>query len=373
MYRRGRSLSVFRPVILDGKRVGTVFLRRSLRDIDQQLDVQSALLAAIIAVALGVGLLLSNRLHRMVSGPLVGLAATAREIATRRDYSLRAARYGNDELGTLVDAFNDMLAQIQERTVELQKTKGELERTVGELQEANRLKDEFLATVSHELRTPLNAMLGWARMLRIDDGMDAEKRRRALESIERNAHAQARIVEDLLDVSRIVSGKLRLELRPLGLARVVAAAVDVIRPVAQAREVELVASLHGISDDVVLGDADRLQQMVWNLISNAVKFTPAGGSVRVELLRSDQLELRVADNGRGIDPEFLPHAFDLFRQADSSSTRDVGGLGLGLTIAHRIVELHGGSITLQSDGRNRGTTAIVRLPAFSSRSRAALA
>jgi signal transduction histidine kinase len=372
-YRRGRIVSVFRPVTLDGKVVGTLFLSRSLEDVDQQLDLQSALLVAIMAIALGLGLLLSNRLHRLVSVPLVGLAATAREIASRRDYSLRARRYGSDELGTLVDAFNDMLAQIQERTAELQKTKGALEHTVAELQDAHRVKDEFLATVSHELRTPLNAVLGWARMLKIDDGMDDEKRGRALDSIERNAKAQARIVDDLLDVSRIVSGKLRLELKPLDLARVVATAVDAVRPVAQAREVELTANLQDVAETVVLGDADRLEQMVWNLVSNAVKFTPAGGAVRVELDRGDQIELRITDTGRGIDPEFLPHAFDLFRQADSSSTREVGGLGLGLTIAHRIAELHGGTIVLLSDGKNRGTTAIVRLPVFSSRSRAALA
>jgi signal transduction histidine kinase len=373
MFRRGRTLTVFRPVTLDGKVVGTLFLRRSLQDIDQQLDLQLALLVGIVVIALALGLLLSNRLHRPVSLPLVELAATARQIASRRDYSLRARRHGSDEVGTLVDAFNDMLAQIQERTAELQKTKAALERTVAELQEAHRLKDEFLATVSHELRTPLNAMLGWARMLKLDDGMDREKQGRALESIERNARAQARIVDDLLDVSRIVSGKLRLELGPVDLAGVVAAALDVLRPAAQARHIELTANLQETADMTVLGDADRLQQMIWNLVSNAVKFTPAGGSVKVELAGGDDIELRVSDTGRGIDPEFLPHAFDLFRQADSSSTREVGGLGLGLTIARRIVELHGGTIALESDGKNRGTTAIVRLPIFSSRSRAALA
>jgi signal transduction histidine kinase len=371
--RDGRGLIVYEPVMLDGKVIGTLYLRRTFEDLDGQMQVQSTILVIIIAVALTVGLLLSNRLHRFVSVPIVRLADVARDVAARRDYSIRAERYGRDELGTLVDAFNEMLAKIQESAAELHRTQEQLERTVGELQEAHRLKDEFLATVSHELRTPLNAMLGWSRMLRVDPGMERDKRQRAVESIERNALAQARIVDDLLDIARIVSGKLRLELRPVHLSAVISAAADVVRPAASTRDVQLVVDAGGVKDDLVLGDADRLQQMIWNLISNGVKFTPGGGLVRVELLRDDQLEVRVSDNGRGIDPEFLPHAFDLFRQGDSSSTREVGGLGLGLAIAQRIVELHGGSITLHSDGRNTGTTAVVRLPALSSRARAALA
>jgi signal transduction histidine kinase len=255
-----------------------------------------------------------------------------------------------------------MLAQIQQRAAELQDTKAQLERTVDSLQQANRLKDEFLATVSHELRTPLNAMLGWARMLQVDALQDAAQQKRAVESIERNALAQARIVDDLLDVSRIVTGKLRLDLRAVGLASIVSAAVDVIRPSADARRISVVSNLGSAEDDVVLGDADRLQQMAWNLLSNAVKFTRPGGEIRVELTRNSSLQLRISDNGRGIDPDFLPHAFDVFRQADSSSTREHGGLGLGLALARQIVELHGGSIHLDSEGLDRGTTVTVTLP-----------
>jgi signal transduction histidine kinase len=356
------SLLVFRPVMIEGKRVGTLFLRRTFEDVDRQLSVQVGILAALVGVALFVGLLLSDRLQRLVSNPIAGLARTARAVTRGRDYSLRAARAGHDELGTLVDSFNEMLAEIQQRTADLQDTKAELERTVVSLQEASRLKDEFLATVSHELRTPLNAMMGWARMLRVD-ALDQARRQRAVESIERNALAQARIVDDLLDISRIVTGKLRLELKPLNLRSVIAAALEVVRPSADARQIRLVTDVPDALDDTVLGDPDRLQQMVWNLLSNAVKFTPPGGEVRVGLARGDGLELRISDTGRGIEPQFLPHAFDPFRQADSSSTREHGGLGLGLALARRIVELHGGSISLDSAGANRGTTVTVMLPA----------
>jgi signal transduction histidine kinase len=360
-YFEGRHLLVFRPIVIEGKRVGTVFLQRTFEDVERQLRLQIGVLVLLFAGALLVGLLLSDRLQRLVSAPIAGLARTARAVTRGRDYSLRAERPGGDELGTLVDSFNEMLAEIQQRTADLQDTKAELERTVQSLQEASRVKDEFLATVSHELRTPLNAMMGWARMLRMD-AVDDAGRRRAVESIERNAVAQARIVDDLLDISRIVTGKLRLDLKPLGLKTVIAAALDVVRPSAEARHIRLLTDLSGAAQDTVLGDADRLQQMIWNLLSNAVKFTPKGGEVRVSLAQSDGLELRISDTGRGIDPHFLPHAFDLFRQADSSSTREHGGLGLGLALARRIVELHGGSIRIDSDGHDCGTTVTVNLP-----------
>jgi signal transduction histidine kinase len=362
-YVESGGLMLFRPIAVQGRRVGTVSLRRTFDDVNRQMRLQSGVLIAILAVALLVGLILSDRLQRVVSAPIGGLARTARAVTRERDYSLRADRYGSDELGTLVDAFNDMLAQMQQRTSELQATKGQLERTVLELQEANRLKDEFLATLSHELRTPLNAILGWARMLGTDV-LDDERRKRACETIERNAVAQARIVDDLLDISRIVTGKLRLELRPVGLSTVVAAALDVVRPSADARQVRLVSDTADVDPDTVLGDPDRLQQMIWNLLTNAIKFTDAGGEVRIQLTNSDTLELRITDNGRGMDPAFVPYAFDLFRQADASSTREHGGLGLGLALARRIVELHGGTIRIESPGLQRGTTVTVMLPAF---------
>jgi signal transduction histidine kinase len=228
-------------------------------------------------------------------------------------------------------------------------------------EDANRLKDEFLATVSHELRTPLNAMLGWARLLRTAK-VDQDRLAKGLETIERNARAQQEIIEDLLDVSRIISGKLRLEVQNVAFSSVVEAAVDTLRPAAVAKGISLHVALTS-TDDVVLGDDNRLQQIVWNLLSNAIKFTPRGGHVQVTLRRVDsQMELVVADTGRGIAAEFLPHVFDRFRQSDSGTTRTSGGLGLGLAIVRHLVEMHGGTVSADSPGEGLGASFTVRLP-----------
>jgi len=229
------------------------------------------------------------------------------------------------------------------------------------LGEANRLKDEFLATLSHELRTPLNAMLGWAHLLQ-QGTLDEAGTRRAIEIINRNARAQAALVADVLDVSRIISGKLRLEPRRTDLVGVLDAALDAIRPAADARRIAIVASLD--DDLIVIGDPDRLQQVLWNLLSNAVKFTPEGGRVQVEGHRkAGGVELSVADTGVGIAPEALPYLFNRFWQADRSPGRRHGGLGLGLAIVRHLVELHGGEVTAESEGAGRGSRFTVSLPA----------
>ncbi|HVG28406.1 MAG TPA: hybrid sensor histidine kinase/response regulator [Pyrinomonadaceae bacterium] len=228
--------------------------------------------------------------------------------------------------------------------------------------EANsRLKDEFLATVSHELRTPLTAILGWAQLLR--RGVpDEQIAAHALEVIERNGLAQLHLVEDLLDVSRIISGKLLLDVRPVDLDAVIGAALDAARPAAESKGIELRHALDAAAG-AVLGDADRLQQIVWNLVNNAVKFTPAGGRVEVRLARAASgVEISVGDTGIGIEPEFLPHVFDRFRQADAATTRTYGGLGLGLAIVRQLTELHGGEVSADSAGVGRGTTFTIRLP-----------
>jgi len=230
-----------------------------------------------------------------------------------------------------------------------------------EAEEANRLKDEFLATVSHELRTPLNAMLGWVHLLR-GGRLTPEQTARALETVERNARAQNKLVEDLLDVSRIITGKLRLDLRRVDPAPLVEAAVEAARPAAGAKGIELQTSLEGGAGEV-MGDPDRLQQVVWNLVSNAIKFTPRGGRVRIGLGRvGPNLEISVSDTGEGIAPEFLPHVFERFRQADASPTRPHGGLGLGLAIVRHLTELHGGAVRAASDGPGRGASFYVLLP-----------
>ncbi len=226
---------------------------------------------------------------------------------------------------------------------------------------ANRAKDEFLATVSHELRTPLNAILGWARMLRMGR-LDEEMQTRALETIERNARLQAQIVEDILDVSQIVTGKLRLALRPIELAPAIEAAIESLRSAADAKAIKITLTLEADSA-IVCGDADRLQQVVWNLLANAIKFTPAGGSVAIKLERDDRCaRIIVSDTGQGIHREFLPFVFDRFRQADSTSTRAHGGLGLGLAIVRHIVEMHGGTVNANSLGEGSGAVFTVALP-----------
>ncbi|HYP27575.1 MAG TPA: ATP-binding protein [Blastocatellia bacterium] len=226
---------------------------------------------------------------------------------------------------------------------------------------ANRSKDEFLATVSHELRTPLNAILGWITMLR--GGKIAEDViPRSLETIERNARSQARLIEDLLDVSSIITGKLRLDVLPVDLGSVIEAAVDVVRPAADAKGIRLQLLLDSNAGPVS-GDPERLQQVVWNLLSNAVKFTPKGGRVQVRLERvNSHIEIIVSDTGPGIDSDFLPYVFDRFRQADSSYTRKHGGLGLGLAIVRHLVELHGGTVSAHNRGDGQGSTFVVRLP-----------
>jgi PAS domain S-box-containing protein len=230
-----------------------------------------------------------------------------------------------------------------------------------EAEQANRLKDEFLATISHVLRTPLNAILGWAGMLR-DGKLDQPTAARALETIERNGKSQAKIIEDLLDISRIITGKLRLNVQPVELSSVVEAALDVIRPAAVAKEIRLQAAIDPQAGPVS-GDPERLQQVVWNLLSNAVKFTPKDGRVRVCVERQNShVTLTVSDNGKGIDSEFLPFVFDRFRQADAGFTRAHGGLGLGLAIVRHLVELHGGSVNAASEGDGHGATFTINLP-----------
>ncbi|MGH9907350.1 MAG: hybrid sensor histidine kinase/response regulator, partial [Pyrinomonadaceae bacterium] len=228
---------------------------------------------------------------------------------------------------------------------------------------ANRLKDEFLATLSHELRTPLNAVIGWSRMLK-SGRLDSENSEHALAVIERNAWAQRQIIEDILDVSRVITGKLQLSLGPVDLVAVVDAALDAVRPALEAKNIKI----ETIIDDnlrIVTGDSARLQQVVWNLLSNAAKFTPTEGKIEVRVRQdAGHVQIRVTDSGPGIDPGFLPYVFERFRQADGSTTRTHGGLGLGLAIVRHLVELQGGVITAENrkDGQGAMFTVKLRLP-----------
>src|SRR6059058_182830 len=230
-----------------------------------------------------------------------------------------------------------------------------------EAQETSRLKDEFLATLSHELRTPLTSVLAWMWMLR-RGRLDGPAVERARDTMEKSMRSLLRIIDDLLDVSRAIRGQLRLEVRSIGLVPVIQAAVDAVRPAANARDIRL-RTIIDCDGGLVQGDPSRLQQVVWNLLNNAIKFTPAGGRVHVRLERGDAAAIvTVSDSGPGIPPEFLPHASERFRQADASATRAQGGLGLGLDIVRHLIELHGGSVRVESPGEMGGATLIVTLP-----------
>ncbi len=231
---------------------------------------------------------------------------------------------------------------------------------------ANRMKDDFLTVLSHELRTPLTPILGWTRMLR-EEKLGPPEQKRALEVIERNAQNQAKLVEDLLDVSRIITGKLRLNMQPVDLSALIATSIDSLRPAADGKNIQVVSDAPAESM-VLPGDGERLQQVLWNLLSNAIKFTPNDGAVCVRAYhKTGKMFVEVSDNGRGIDPKFLPFVFDRFRQADSSTTRVFGGLGIGLAIVRHLVELHGGTVQAQSPGIGQGSTFTVTLPVLERR------
>jgi signal transduction histidine kinase len=230
-----------------------------------------------------------------------------------------------------------------------------------EIEEAARLKDEFVMTVSHELRTPLTSIAGWVQILETGK-LDARQAKTAIETISRNARVQARLIDDLLDVSRLISGKLRLEVREVDVARLVRDAVSIVQPAADAKSLRLEAALDPEAGTIA-ADPDRLQQILWNLLANAIKFTPFGGRVVVSVRRRGRtIEITVRDSGSGIATDFLPHVFDRFRQGDASAQRSHGGLGLGLAIVRHLVELHGGTVTAESAGAGQGATFRITLP-----------
>ena len=334
--------------------VGTVYIRGNYSNLFTWMRRQS--LVAILALICGVlvAIALTQYVQRYLSAPIVQLASTLDRVSASGDYSTRAESTTGDEVGRLVSSFNTMLGVIQKKDVERNQL-------LQQSQESNRIKDEFLATVSHELRTPLNAMLGWLQIMRTTE-MEPATLQRALASIERNAQAQARVVEDLIELSRVVTGKLQLRTKQLDLRGVVEAAIDVVRTAATAKGVTLLSTLPPMPV-VISGDRDRLQQVIWNLLSNAVKFTQSGGTVSVEIAGDERsCSVVITDTGIGISPEFLPYIFERFRQADQSTTREYGGLGLGLAIAKEITELHGGWLKASSAGRGQGTRFTLTLP-----------
>ncbi|MEP6718187.1 MAG: PAS domain S-box protein [bacterium] len=280
------------------------------------------------------------------------------------EFFSQEVRQPDEELLKLVAGIGGQIGQFSERK-RAEERLAELldsERAArGEAEKANRLKDEFLATLSHELRTPLNAVIGWARMLG-SGRLDQDSSTHALEVIERNAWAQKQIIEDILDVSRVITGKLQLNLTPVDLITIVDAALDAVRPAMEAKDIKIETFIDS-SLRLVSGDSDRLQQVIWNILSNAAKFTPAGGKVEIAVGQNNaHVEIKVKDTGPGIDPNFLPHVFERFRQADGSTTRTHGGLGLGLAIVRHLVELHGGTIAVDNRDDGPGAMFTVRLP-----------
>jgi signal transduction histidine kinase/CheY-like chemotaxis protein len=337
-----------------GQQLGTLEVAYDLDELQGHLWQTLGLSTLVALIAVFLVYLFSLRIRRTLIRPIELLSQTARRISHTRDYAQRAPKVSDDELGTFTETFNQMLGQIQKQDAEIQASRAEA-------LNASQLKDEFLATLSHELRTPMAPILGWAQILRLSGESNAQVLQ-ASAVIERNARAQNKIIDDLLDMSRIVSGKLKLDARTMDLADAVHAAIETVAAAASAKSIALEQDVEpGLA--IVHGDPHRLQQVAWNLISNAIKFTGNGGSVRVVLHRhSAQATLSVDDTGQGITAEFLPHIFERFRQADSSITRHHGGLGLGLSIARQLVELHGGDISAASAGVNQGSTFTVTLP-----------
>ena len=251
-------------------------------------------------------------------------------------------------------------SKIARDITEQKEAQHKLAQAIEELKRADQMKAEFLATLSHELRTPLNAILGWVQILREEE--NAENFAHALPIIERNVRSQSQLIEDLLDMSRIETGKISLDIQPVDLPAVVGAAVESVRPAAKGKEIRLTSAFVSMTG-IVMGDKDRIQQIVWNLLTNAIKFTPKEGRVHVMIKRANShVEICVTDSGRGIPEEFLGQVFDRFRQADASTTRRHGGLGLGLSIVKQLTELHGGNVRVASDGLDQGATFIVSLP-----------
>jgi signal transduction histidine kinase len=276
-----------------------------------------------------------------------------------RWYLLNATALKTPEGGAVIAHTN--ITERKKAETELEKLFAREQEARREAETANRMRDEFLATVSHELRNPLNAILGWGRMLQ-KSRLDDENKAKAIETIVRNAESQNHLIEDLLDVSRIITGKLRLDIQPINPSEFVEAAIETARPAAEAKEITLKTEID-YNANKINGDPNRLQQIIWNLLSNAIKFTPKHGEVSVSVGCDDSMiRIDVADTGIGIPEEFLPHVFDRFSQADASSIRKFGGLGLGLAIVRHITEMHGGTVEVASEGENKGATFTVKLP-----------
>lgn len=356
----GTTLEVVYPVEQDGKPIGTLFVRAE-HDIRDRALGYAAILAVVSAVSLLLAGLVFGRLQRTITDPLARVSEVAQRVMARRDWNLRAPQARNRDIALLVDAFNEMLDEVKKATGELQHETLERRQAEARLQFADRRKDEFLATLAHELRNPLAPMANATTMIRLSDG-DPRTREKGVEILERQLRHIVRLIDDLLDISRITTGKLSLQMDSVDLVGVLRAAVETVQPVFAERQLAFDIDIPE-ERCTVRGDAARLLQVVSNLLSNAARYTPPGGRVRLAMRALPEVfEVDVADNGIGIAHEMQQRVFELFEQADKSLERGNAGLGIGLTLARQIVELHGGEIRLHSEGIGQGSTFTVRLP-----------
>ena len=363
----GEEIVVFRRIVQDGEALGTVYLRASYL-LEARLRDYLGILGVVLVASLAFALLLSAGLQRAITRPILAVTDVARQVIERRDFSLRVAKTTHDEIGVLVDAFNAMLAEVGRRAVALEASNATLSRESAERREAeealrvaDRRKDEFLAMLAHELRNPLAPLRNSLEILK-RVGAQTPVARQAKGMMDRQLRQLVRLVDDLLDVSRITTGKLALQRTRCELRDVVQSAVDTARPRVDAREHALGVVL---PDEPVLVDADamRLSQVFSNLLNNAANYTERGGSIEIRASADDrEVTVSVKDNGIGIAPEMLGPVFQMFAQADESLERVHGGLGVGLTLARHVVELHGGTIEAMSEGIGKGSEFVVRLP-----------
>jgi signal transduction histidine kinase len=367
-----RTEGVYQDMTLDGKRVYVAFSRVDHTDWTAAVTVpveviQSPVRRAMgLVIGSGVALLWVSGvgaflLSRQISRSITSTASAAKALAQGKSPHPPVSPLAIREVVVLGQSLELAAALLSQREREREENLKRAEAARAEAETANRMKDEFLAVLSHELRTPLNPILGWSGLLRAGK-LDAAKTAVALEAIERNAKLQTQLIEDLLDVTRIMQGKVNFIMTPVNLEPVLEDAVETVRLAAEAKLIQLETIVEP-NLGPVLGDATRLQQVIWNLLSNAVKFTAEGGRVTIQLSRlEDQAHIQVSDTGKGIHPDFLPHVFEYFRQEDGTTTRKFGGLGLGLAIVRHLVELHGGTAQVDSPGEGQGATFTVRLP-----------
>jgi signal transduction histidine kinase/ActR/RegA family two-component response regulator len=361
-------IELFQPVLEQQQLIGTVFLKSHFDILDRLIDYLM-ILAAVMLTSLLLAALVTSRLQSSITAPILQVAQVARNVLNRRDFSLRAPKSSNDEVGTLVDAFNNMLEEVGKRTEALEQSNNHLSMEMAErrkaeeaLKAAARTKDQFLATLAHELRNPLAPITNAVELLR-RSGNENPAHRRALEIMSRQVRQMVRLIDDLLDVSRINTGKVLLDMTRIDLVAVMHSAVEIASPGIEARGHELSLDLPP-SPVFVHGDATRLAQVFANLLNNASKYTDDGGHIRVRMEETpEEIALHFADTGVGIAPDNQASIFDMFVQVDQPAERGTAksGLGIGLTLAKQLIELHGGSISVHSAGLGAGTEFIVRL------------